>query len=67
MYSILENCLKMRIENNKVNINSLKYITKRILNNTYIVSLVDAKGFAITVGYGDSLEEAINDLHSNLI
>lgn len=33
----------------------------------YIVTLVDAEGFKIVSGYGESIVDAINDLHHNLI
>ena len=32
-----------------------------------IVSLVDAEGYKISRGYGDSIIEAINDMHHNFI
>lgn len=36
-------------------------------NKEYIVTLVDNQKYEILKGYGKSIVEAINDLHSNLI
>lgn len=36
-------------------------------NDEHVVTLVDAEGFKIIRGYGNSIAGAINDLHHNLI
>lgn len=57
-------------------LNKLKYLkfekhkpktTPPPANNEHIVTLMDPKGFDILRGYGNTMIEAINDLHSNFI
>lgn len=38
-----------------------------LVNNEYIVSLIDKEGFEIIKGYGITIVKAINDLHHNLL
>ena len=45
----------------------LKYLKFEVINNVFEVSLNDTKGYTIIKGYGDSVIEAINDMHNNLI
>jgi hypothetical protein len=35
--------------------------------NGFVVALTDQEGFEIVRGFGDTLTEALNDMHSNLI
>ena len=37
------------------------------INNEHVVTLVDSSNHEILKGYGDSIMDAINDLHSNLL
>ncbi len=45
----------------------LKHLKIEVLNSKYTVLLTDLNGDGIIKGYGDSIEEAINDLHHSLI
>ncbi len=47
-------------------LNHLKYLKFEVINDIHIVSLNDTNGYTIIKGYGKSIIEAINDLHSNL-
>ena len=49
-----------------IKIAELKHLKVEFLNNEYVVTLVDEKAFEILKGYGNSIVNAINDLHSNL-
>lgn len=57
----LENKLK------RVNITELEHLMLEIKKGEHIVTLVDAKGYQITRGYGKCAIEALNDMHHNLI
>lgn len=35
--------------------------------NGFVVALTDQEGFEIVRGFGDTVTEALNDMHSNLI
>lgn len=50
-----------------VDINQLRHIQFEHIKNEYIVSLVDSTGYEIVKGYGSTVIEAINDLHSGLV
>ncbi len=50
-----------------LSLKELEYIQFERLGIQYIAILVDPKGFKIIKGYGLSPEEALNDLHKNLI
>ena len=50
-----------------INTNLIKNIKFQVLNGKYIVSLIDLQGYEILKGYGNTIEEAINDLHCNLL
>lgn len=45
----------------------LKYLKFEIDNGIHIVTLNDLSGYDIVRGYGNSIIEAINDMHSGLI
>ncbi|WP_308992707.1 hypothetical protein QLS71_016420 [Mariniflexile litorale] len=51
----------------KLNINQLQFIKIDKLNNSYSVSLIDNKEYEIIKGYGNTVVDAFNDLHHNLI
>ncbi len=45
----------------------LKYLKFEMFNGIYSASLNDLSGYIITRGYGNTIIEAINDMHKNLI
>jgi hypothetical protein len=45
----------------------LKYIKFDKKENEHIAILVDTEGYEILAGYGKTIIEAMNDMHSNLI
>ncbi|EAR01700.1 hypothetical protein FB2170_14268 [Maribacter sp. HTCC2170] len=45
----------------------LKYLKFEINNGSYTVSLNDLSGYDIVRGYGNTIIEAINDMHRGLI
>ena len=51
----------------KINLSELKNLRFEYIKNEYVVTLVDNLGFKILKGYGNSIVDAINDLHQNLI
>lgn len=60
--------MQNRIEQEIVDkLNHLKYLKFEVINKTYVASLNDTNGYTIIKGYGDTVIEAINDLHHNLI
>lgn len=48
-------------------INQLKHIKFEKHDNQYKATLVDSSGYEIVRGYGDSVIESINDLHSCIL
>jgi hypothetical protein len=50
-----------------VQIPNFKHLMFELEDEKHIVSIVDAEGYKITSGYGDSIIEAINDMHHNFI
>ncbi len=44
----------------------LKHLKFEQFDNLHIVSLVDLSGYEIIRGYGTTMVEAMNDLHSTL-
>lgn len=50
-----------------VDTDQLKHLKFEESNGKYTVSLVDSTGYEIVKGYGNSVIEAINDLHSCLV
>ncbi len=53
--------------NTIIAIHKLKNLKFEIINNEYVISLIDKEGYEIIKGYGVSIIEAINDLHHNLL
>ena len=47
--------------------NHLKYLKFEVINDNYVVSLKDTNGYTIIKGYGETIIDAINDLHHSLI
>lgn len=50
-----------------IEVEGLKSLRFEFKNEEHCVSLVDNSGFPIVRGYGKTLVEAINDLHSNFL
>ena len=57
------------MKNNFINISikEFKYLEFEVEKGEHIVALVDKEGYKIIKGYGNSIIEAINDLHSSII
>jgi len=49
------------------NIDQLKYLKFEYINSKYVATLIDSKEFEIVKGYGSTIIESINDLHSNIV
>lgn len=45
----------------------LKYLKFGMVNGKHNVSLIDLSGYEIVKGYGNTITEAINDMHRGLI
>ena len=45
----------------------LKHLKFEMRKDEYIVTLIDQSEYEIIKGYGQSIVDAINDMHSNLI
>jgi len=45
----------------------LKYLKLKVNKGSYTVSLNDLSGYDIVRGYGNTIIEAINDMHRSLI
>lgn len=45
----------------------LKHLKFEMVNNAYVAILIDLKGDEVVKGYGNSIIEAMNDIHSNFI
>lgn len=50
-----------------IQIAELKHLKVEFLNYEYIVTLVDKEKHEIIKGYGKSINDAINDMHQNLL
>ncbi len=50
-----------------INTNQLELLKFELIDYEHIVSFVDTNGFEIIRGFGDTIIEAINDLHKSLI
>lgn len=50
-----------------VDTDQLKHLKFELSSSKYTVSLVDSTGYEIVKGYGNTVIEAINDLHSCLV
>ena len=59
----------IQLENKLVDdsIKELEHLIFEVEKGEHIVTLVDTEGYKITRGYGNSIIEAINDMHHNLI
>jgi len=58
----------MEIEHNSCNnINQLEHVWFELTYHEYVVSLIDASGYEIVRGFGNSKIEVINDLHCSLL
>ncbi len=58
---------KENIKSCSINPMDLKHLKIEVLNSKYTVVLTDLNGDGVLKGYGDSIEEAINDLHQSLL
>ena len=47
--------------------NHLKYLKIEMDNGKYTVTLNDLSGYDIVKGYGNTITEAVNDMHRSLI
>lgn len=45
----------------------LSHIRVSETENGFVVALTDTEGFEIVRGFGETITDALNDLHSNLI
>lgn len=50
-----------------INANQIKHLKFQKIKDEYVVSLIDLQDYEILKGYGITIEEAINDLHNNLL
>lgn len=50
-----------------IKLSDLKNLKVELIENEYIVTLIDEQEFEILKGYGTSIACAINDLHDNLL
>ncbi len=50
-----------------IEVRQMKHLKFEKLNGEHIVTLIDNSGFEMVKGYGETVVEALNDLHSNLI
>jgi len=59
----------IQLENKLVDdsIKELEHLIFEVEKGEHIITLVDTEGYKITRGYGNSIIEAINDMHHNLI
>lgn len=51
----------------ELNINQLQFIKVDKLSKSYSVSLIDNEEHEIIKGYGNTVVDAFNDMHDNLI
>ena len=49
-----------------VNTKEFEHLMLEVEKGEHVVTLVDAEGYKIIRGYGNSAIEAINDMHDNL-
>lgn len=54
-------------DNIERNMDKLEHLKISVSNGEYEVSLIDTSNYEIVRGYGKTIIEAINDLHSNLV
>lgn len=50
-----------------INTNQLEHLKFELINHEHIVTLMDSSGYEIVRGFGNSVIDAINDLHGNLM
>ena len=50
-----------------INTNQLRHLKFEQGEREHVVTLVDNGGYEILKGYGETILDAVNDLHSNLI
>ncbi|GAA3516921.1 hypothetical protein GCM10022393_33750 [Aquimarina addita] len=50
-----------------LNTAELKNLKFELVNLEYSAALIDSTGYEIVKGYGESIEDAMNDLHHNLL
>ena len=50
-----------------VDLSQLKHLKFEVYNGEYTVSLIDATEYEIVRGYGNTVIEALNDLHAGLV
>lgn len=51
----------------ELNTNQLKFLKIYRSSKSYSVALVDKEEYEITKGYGNTVMEALNNMHENLI
>ena len=51
----------------ELKLSALNHLKHETFKQEHRMALVDTQGFEIVVGYGATIEAALNDLHSNLI
>jgi hypothetical protein len=47
--------------------NKLKHLKLEVIKNEFVATLMDSSGYEIIKGYGSTVEEAISDMHFNII
>lgn len=50
-----------------IDANQLQHLQINQIKNQYIISLIDSTGYEIVKGYGGTIIDAINDLHSGFL
>ena len=50
-----------------LNLTQLKHLKFDYRHEKYIASLIDVSGYVILKGYGETMMDALNDLHHNLL
>ena len=61
------NALQLENKSEYINIMEFEHLMLEIEKGQHVVTLVDAEGYKIIRGYGNSAIEAINDMHDNLV
>jgi hypothetical protein len=70
LFSCKIKAMEMLKENqpaSKLELDKLKHLKVKTMNEEFVASIVDGSGYEALIGYGKTAEEAINDLHHNLI
>ena len=55
------------IETRLISVVEFQHLSFENQNDEHVVTLIDNQGYKVTRGYGNSIAEAINDMHHNLI